>query len=172
MVYKKFGILSAVDTDLDTIPWANVFAKAVTDYDEMYFITCIRPFDTGLMVVTGYFKGYIHKGDKLHDHLLEACKVWCEQEYGTVDTLLCQLSRKGKIMLVQDDETKVHMWHSSGGMYSQFAGGVLAMEEDSSNPFLAGMGLRSARASEEPEKQQSSLPKTPPNGSAKARKAH
>jgi hypothetical protein len=150
MAYKKFGIFSAVDTDLDTLPWANVFAKKVTDYNEAYFVTGIRPFDTGLMIMTGYFKGYIHSGSQLHDHLLEALKVWVTLPKGSVNTLLVQINKKGKLTLVQDDETKVHMWHDSDNMYSQYAGKILDMDETSGNPFLAGMGLHvSACASEE-----------------------
>lgn len=141
MVYKKFGIFSAVDTDLDSLPWANVFAKTVTNFDEAYFVTGIRPFDSGLMVMTGYFKGYIHSGSKLHDHLLEALKVWVTLPYGSVDTLLVILNKKGKITLVQDDEAKVHMWHGSDNMYSQYTGGHEVLRDDDANPFLAGMGL-------------------------------
>jgi hypothetical protein len=169
MAYKKFGIFSAVDTDLDTLPWANVFAKSVSDYDEAYFVTGIRPFDSGLMIMTGYFKGYIHSGSKLHDHLLEALKIWVTLDYGSVNTLLVQVSRKGKLTLVQDDESKTHMWHSSDNMFSQFAGKILELEDMEENPFLAGMGLRNACTHAAETEQSDGVPKTLPKGSRKPR---
>lgn len=171
MAYKKFGVFSAVDTDLDTLPWANVYAKSVTDYNEVYFVTGIRPFDSGLMVMTGYFKGFIHSGSKLHDHLLEALKVWVTLEYGSVNTLLVQINKKGKLTLVQDEDTKVHMWHDSANMYSQFAGKILGMEDEDTNPFLAGMGLRDARTHAATSVEQDSVPEALPKTSRKATRA-
>lgn len=170
MVLKKFGLFSAIDTDLDTLPWANVFAKSVTDYEEVYFVTGIKPFDTGLMVMTGYFKGYIHKGTKIHDYLLEALAVWVKLDYDSVDTLLVQVNRKGKLTLVQDDESKSHMWHDSDGMYSQFAGKILQMEEEESNPFLAGMGLHVLRESKSDVEDTSSSEKSQLPASRRGRK--
>lgn len=171
MVYKKFGIFSAVDTDLDSLPWANVYAKSVTDFEEAYFVTGIRPFDSGLMVMTGFFKGYIHSGSKLHDHLLEALKVWVTLPYGSVNTLLVQINKKGKLTLVQDDETKVHMWHGSDNMYSQYAGGKHVLEDEDVNPFLAGMGLHSTGARTGEEDEQDNPPKTQPKAAKKPPRA-
>lgn len=127
----------------EDLPWANVYAKTVTDFSITYFVKALYVYDSGIMVILPSFKGFIHSGTQLHKHLLEAVDVFVEQPRGTLDEMVAVLGKKGKIELCTDDTRKVGYWMKADNKYTQvYQGGVLDENISKSNPLLAGMGLR------------------------------
>lgn len=152
----------------EDLPWANVYVKTAEDLTITYFVKAFFAYDSGLMVVTPCFKGFIHTGTQLHQHLIEALPVFVEQPARTLDELVATVGKKGKIQLLTDDSRKASHWiyYATDSKYVQVYAGT-AEEENilKSNPFLAGMGLRNARTEE--EEQQDNVPKAQPKAARK-----
>lgn len=144
----KYTSLGSTDKDGNTsrdLPWANEYAKNVQDFDVVYLVVSIVDLDTGLMVLTKGFKGYIYSGTQLHSFLLEAVKVYA-QEQSPVPNLLVKINKRGKLEVLRDNEETCGKWLHSEGKYTQVQNDLFKdIPENKENPFLAGMGVRKGR---------------------------
>ena len=132
----------------DNLPWYNVWRRTAENPYEAYTVLFCQKFTTGIMVVCIHYKGYVHEGTRLHSHLLEALDVWAD--LGTATEVLKVVGdRKGKISVGVDDEELCHRWIRSEDRYAQIRKKSEAPEVEgmSSNPLLAGSGVRTTRTS-------------------------
>jgi hypothetical protein len=126
------------------LPWANEYVKGVEDLGITYFVKSFTVYESGLMAITPCFKAYIHKGTSLHKHLMEALEVFVQQPKGSIDEIVLELMKKGKVNVLTDDERKSAHWFKHENNYVQVYQGTAKEENIASiNPFLAGMGLHS-----------------------------
>lgn len=162
MALKRILATSENITNWDDLPWANVYIKEKPDLDITYPVRQVIQFDSGLMILTGCFKCFVHEGSKLHEYLIEALEVFINQPKGTLDEMIVMLRLKGKFDLFLDDEKQTGYWNKTENKYVQVYSGSIQKENVlDGNPFLAGMGVRTpARAEDEGEGGNSkSLPK-------------
>lgn len=93
----------------DDLPWANEYIATIGKVGDSAFVTELILSSKGVIVITDVFKGFLFKGSKIYDFLIEALEVW------TADTisyppLFAIVAKEGKITLAIDDELEFSRW--------------------------------------------------------------
>lgn len=145
MAFKPLVNIETADSLIENLPWCNKWVVGRTDFDTPRNVLFCQLYDTGIMVLCDEYKGYIHQGSTLYDHLREALRVWVAQGTSTA-YLQVKANRKGKITVGTDEDQVNHRWISSEGRFVQVVkkSEVTKEEATSSNPLLAGSGVRTS----------------------------
>lgn len=127
------------DEYVQNLPWGNKWLRGERAVNEMLPVLGVLKYDTGLMVVTKFYKAYLKVGEYGYAHLLEALKVWAESKE-SVFPLFCVLSKKGFPKLAVNDELLNKRWNFYGDRWmQQFSPEVdEGKKEPEVNPLLAG----------------------------------
>lgn len=143
MTFRPLTPVSS-DDHLESVPWCNQWVKGRTDFKEEKVVMFCQVYDTGIAVVCKDYKGYLHEGSSAHDHLLEALNQWMYDK-GETFVLKVRANKKGKIEVGVEPDEYNHRWNYSENRYTQIPkkSGVTTESVESSNPLLAGRGVRS-----------------------------
>jgi len=142
MAFKSMSSES-FDDMVDNLPWANKWKqKNGTDEQARTVLGC-QVYDSGIMVVTKEYKGYLHEGQEIYANLLEALEVWVS-EGKRVPSLKVKCLKKGKLNLGTDDEEFCKCWYRTESRYVQIfdTPDNEAKPTKTGNPLLGGSGVQ------------------------------
>jgi len=116
MVLKRIEITSQSQGDL---PFLN---KMGDDFDELvdtnWFVREVILCDSGYLVLTSKFKGFLFRESEIYKFLTEALNVWITHNEPSYPLFAVVLPTK-KISLAVDDEAFSSRWSKSGLKYLQ-----------------------------------------------------
>ena len=138
MTLRKFGTEVDIIDPMD-LPWVNVWRKGAVDPDAPRVVWMIVKCETGLMVCTTEYKGYIQQERKVYPELLEAIETFVSDKQ---PEQLMYVAPRGKkdIEILIDDEKQSHRWQKTENRYVQVQKGSMGKQEEEKpvNRFLAG----------------------------------
>lgn len=146
MAFKSFEP-SSFDDMVDSLPWANQWQKRNKENVSPLFVLGCQVYDeSGIMVITSEYKGFVHEGATMHLMLSEALTVWTA-ERKQFPSLMCICHKKGRLELGIDEEVLNTGWRRTENRYMQLRtdGTPPAVTAKKDNPLLGGSGVQSAR---------------------------
>jgi hypothetical protein len=127
-------------SETDDLPWIDAYVRETGDKDAISTIKSVYVCETGLLVICGGYKAFLHEGSEDYANLVEALPLYV-QASKPLPLLVCTANRKKKPEVCVDDEKLSYRWYKTERKYVQVLGKgeYDPNKKKQENPLLLGL---------------------------------